>query len=360
MDSVEEINLWDEEDAEFVVLLTDETAPPKQRVRVAKKFDRVVASLPSSAEADSARATPNANPMTQNALNLHARQPATNPRDLVPDLAQDFASFRCWISIDSRVGTLGQTVWFLPRPGWVPMLSDMRARYVAFLFELLMGCWPGWSYHTKWRIIYETDEVRLDHRWSYCILSRLASPLAGAKLGPLRAADWVFSGDRIVATMKRVFVPAWLQHSPNLYQALSFLWKYVPNVDAESRAVEQDKARDRILLPLHRGHPHIAQVVKFLHDSFAKSIFPARPSTKPMYELLFDGEQARLHEIPGMKQRLRVYASRDEQLKLLSKDELERRLLLGHEIRPRALPSPHGPWGLEEDRRHVYDMIEPE
>lgn len=64
MDSVEEINLWDEEDAEFVVLLTDETAPTKQRVRVAKKFDRVVASLPSSAESDSARATPNANPMT--------------------------------------------------------------------------------------------------------------------------------------------------------------------------------------------------------------------------------------------------------------------------------------------------------
>jgi len=39
---------------------------------------------------------------------------------------------------------------------------------------------------------------------------------------------------------------------------------------------------------------------------------------------------------------------------------LERRLLLGHEIRPRASPRPHGPWGLEEDRRHVYDMIQVE
>jgi hypothetical protein len=72
-----------------------------------------------------------------------------------------------------------------------------------------------------------------------------------------------------------------------MYSALSFLWKYIPNVDSETKTIERDKIRQRDLFPLPRGHPHHARAIKFLHDSFAHAIFPARPSTKPMYELQF-------------------------------------------------------------------------
>jgi hypothetical protein len=188
---------WCEEDDEFVVLLVDEAAPVAKRYRVAHKPQTLVAQLPSSAEAELAR-------------NTKCPRLMTSCDVCTPDLAKDFAEGKCWVGIESRVGTLGTTLWCAPRQGWVPFLAEMRARYLAFLVELCMGCWPGWSYHTQMHIIYECEDERPELRWSFCELARLASPVYGAHLGRLKAGDWVFSGDRIVVRARRVYVPAWL------------------------------------------------------------------------------------------------------------------------------------------------------
>jgi hypothetical protein len=249
------------------------------------------------------------------------------------NLKDDYDNYRCWVAMENRAGSLGQAPWFDTAPCWVPFLADMRNKFFSFIVELYMGCWPGWSYHCSSRIIFETDEERAKERtdlvWSFAKLTRIASPLFGARLGPLKGSDWIFSGDRLVVSMRRILVPAWLQHSSRLYACFSFLWKYVPNPSTEPRNAERDIVRQRELLPLPRAHPRLAQAIQFLHDSFQHSIFPAKLSTKPMYELTFSRQQPVLGEIPGMKQRLWVHAAKDEHLRLLGKRRLEHCLWLG-------------------------------
>jgi hypothetical protein len=195
---------WNEEDSEYVVFLTSEgNAPDSKPTKLtpAPKPARTVPSLPASREQELAQQTPNENLMM-----------AAKPRPI--SLAEDYANYVCWIALENRVGTLRDGPWFDTRPCWVPFLADMRARFLTFVAEIHMGCWPGWSYHTTHRIIFETEEDKAKERpdlvWSFAQLTRIASPLFGAKTGPLRGSDWVFSGDRLTLKMRRVYVPAWL------------------------------------------------------------------------------------------------------------------------------------------------------
>ena len=70
-----------------------------------------------------------------------------------------------------------------------------------------------------------------------------------------------------------------------MFQVCSFIWRYIPNVEHEPSTGEKDLVRKRELLPLHRTHPHHAALMRYLYASFAQRMFPARPSTKPMFEL---------------------------------------------------------------------------
>lgn len=285
MEQDTESNGWDDDDDQFVVLLVDDPAPKEKYLRperqrtirkMAKTQSSRAPSLTMGLEDERANKVPNE--MLATTHTVHA-----------VNLKQDFDSFQCWVGMSQRVGTLGYTAWFAPRQGWVPFLAEMRFKFLAFLVELHMGCWTGWSYHTQLKRIYpvldDSFRPRPELQWSFCKAQRIASPLSNAPLKELDQDDWIFSGDRIVITMQHLFVPAWLQHSPKFYDLCQQLWRYIPDVRTEPRQSTRDSLSKRDLIPLPRQHPQLSSLIQFMHDSFAHSMFPARISTKPAFSI---------------------------------------------------------------------------
>ncbi len=170
-------------------------------------------------------------------------------------------------------------------------MAELRQKYLAFLIELALGCWPGWSYHVAMHtVLSDLDKDSAFHgsahaNWTFVVCHRIASPVARAPLAKLGPNDWVYTSDRIVVTIEPVYIPSWFSHDSDMYALCAMLHKYIPSVDDEPRRPRKDKSRDHVLLPLSQSHPHHYEAIRAMHESYRRAIAPAEPMATPLSEL---------------------------------------------------------------------------
>jgi hypothetical protein len=86
----------------------------------------------------------------------------------------------CLVSLANR--TRG-VPWFALTRRWLPFPANLKAKYLALLVELNLGCWPGWTYHPGKRTIACARDSDIPQQsshavWTFVHLVRAASPLA--------------------------------------------------------------------------------------------------------------------------------------------------------------------------------------
>lgn len=235
----------------------------------------------------------------------------------------------------NRVGELGHCFWLELCEGYLPFVAELRFKYLAFLIELSIGCWPGWSYHTTMHQIIvdpetSNDKERAHANWTYVSATRLASPVAGAPLKRLEANDWIYTSDRIAVTINRLHVPAWFRFDADFYQLCSVLHKFVPSLDDEPKRPVRDTRIERMMLPFFQAHPHHATTIQSMRASFERAIAPATPMTRPYYELdRVLPMPIVLGDVPGMREAVLATFGRIPSLAHCDSDDLCHRLFLG-------------------------------